>query len=79
MTTVARRPVEKRKAFAAGWRTIAKAKTTHPWATAFIPIKGGIWCFEDEEEAHAFAPGLVRAEDSPPEPPLWARKPKKRR
>ena len=39
------------------------AKKRYPWATAWIQVKGGIWCYERAEDDDA-----VRALDPPCEP-----------
>ena len=36
-------------------RSLAKAKQR--WAKAWVQVKGGIWCFEDEREARSHQPG----------------------
>ena len=39
-----------RSAFAVT-RSLAKAKARYPWAKAWVQVRGGIWCFESEQEA----------------------------
>jgi hypothetical protein len=36
--------------------SLEKAKQRYPWARAWVQVKGGIWCFEDEREARTYQP-----------------------
>ena len=44
-----------RSAFAVT-RSLAKAKARYPWAKAWVQVRGGIWCFESEQEARLYHP-----------------------
>jgi hypothetical protein len=44
-----------RSAFAVT-RSLAKAKARFPWAQAWVQVRGGIWCFESEQEARLYHP-----------------------
>jgi hypothetical protein len=37
-------------------RSLAKAKARYPWAKAWVQVRGGIWCFESEQEARLYHP-----------------------
>jgi hypothetical protein len=44
-----------RSAFAVA-RSLTKAKARFPWAKAWVQVRGGIWCFESEQEARLYHP-----------------------
>jgi hypothetical protein len=44
-----------RSAFAVT-RSLAKAKARYPWAQAWVQVRGGILCFESEQEARLYQP-----------------------
>ena len=44
-----------RSAFAVT-RSLAKGKARYPWAQAWVQVRGGIWCFEAEQEARLYHP-----------------------
>jgi hypothetical protein len=44
-----------RSAFAVT-RSLAKAKARYHWAQAWVQVRGGIWCFESEQEARLYHP-----------------------
>jgi hypothetical protein len=44
-----------RSAFAVT-RSLPKAKARYPWAKAWVQVRGGIWCFESEQDARLYHP-----------------------
>ena len=42
-----------RSAFAVT-HSLTKAKQRYPWAKAWVQVRGGIWCFESEQEARLY-------------------------
>jgi hypothetical protein len=37
-------------------RALKKTKQRYPWAQAWVQVRGGIWCFESEQEARLYHP-----------------------
>ena len=64
-----------RSAFAVT-RSLAKAMARFPWATAWVQVRGGIWCFESELEARLYHPQTAHElfVGSEPEKPPHRRK-----
>jgi hypothetical protein len=61
-------------------RSLAKAKARYPWAKAWVRIRGGIWCFETEQEARLYQPQTSHElfTESEPEKPKWLPRRRKR-
>jgi hypothetical protein len=36
--------------------SLANSKQRYPWAKAWVQVRGGIWCFETEQEARLYQP-----------------------
>ena len=54
-------------------RSLDKAKQRYPWAKAWVQARGGIWCFESEQEARLYHPQTSHELfiGSEPEKPKW--------